>query len=96
MTEIEPGDGDFVPGCSERIAEFTDLGSADAIAGLVSGQSIHAKVEPVRHVAGLPCAFRLLVDPTQLQRARWFPENNDVSENEPTQLATGKPGSESE
>jgi hypothetical protein len=96
VTEIEYEEGDFVPGCSEPIAEFTDLGSADAIAGLLAGQRIHAKVEPAGHVAGLPSIFRVLVDPRQLHRARWFLEHNDISENELIYLATGKLGSESE
>jgi hypothetical protein len=96
VTEIEYEDGDFVPGCSEPVAEFTDLGSADAIAGLLAGQGIHTKVEPFRHMAGLPRAFRVLVDPRQLHRARWFLENNDISENELIYLATGKLPNESE
>ena len=83
-------EGDFVPGCSEPVAEFADRGSADAIAGLLSGHSIHTKVEPVGHLAGLPCAFRVLVDPRQLHRARWFLDNNDISENELIYLATGE------
>jgi hypothetical protein len=96
VTKIGYEDGDFVPRCSEPIAEFPDLGSADAIAGILSGQSIHTKVEPVGHLAGLPRAYRVLVDPRQLHRARWFLDNNDISENELIYLATGKLGNDSD
>jgi len=92
----EPYDGAIDPGNYELLAEFTDLGSADAVAGLLAGESIRATVVAVRPVAGIPSVFRVLVAEKHLHRARWFLEHNEISENELIYLATGKLGGDPE
>ena len=85
---------DFTPMFSEQVAEFSDLGSADAIAGVLRGESVQAKVEASRYTAGVPSAFRVLVDPRQLHRARWVLQDNEYTDGELTYLATGELGKE--
>jgi hypothetical protein len=92
----EPFDDAIDPGNYELLAEFSDLGSADAVAGLLVGERIHTKVAAVRPVAGIPSAFRVLVAEKHLHRARWFLEHNEISENELIYLATGKLGGDPE
>jgi hypothetical protein len=87
---------DFIPACSEQVAEFGDRGSADAIAGLLEGEAVHARVEAFGSVAGLPAGYRVLVDPRQLHRARWVLRDSDFSEQELSYLATGEFGDGSE
>ena len=81
---------DFIPGCSEKVAEFTDRGSADAVAGLLEGERVHTRIEPFGSVAGLPAGYRVLVDPRQLHRARWVLQDSEFSDRELAYLATGK------
>jgi hypothetical protein len=83
---------DFIPLCSEPIAEFSDLGSADAIAGLLNAEGVHTKVAPVGSIVELPSSYRVLVDPRQAHRARWILKQDEFSEAELTFLATGELG----
>jgi hypothetical protein len=97
MSDPEDRDGDESdPGGYELLVEFSDLGSADAVAGLLAGERIRTKVVAVRPVAGIPSAFRVLVAEKHLHRARWFLEHNEISENELIYLATGKLGGDPE
>ena len=96
MTRFIVDEEDFVPSCTETVAEFNDLGSADAIAGLLKGDGVHTKVKPTGMASGAPRKYLVLVDPTQLHRARWFLENNEISEAELTYLATGELGKKSD
>ena len=90
MALVVHDETDFGPTCSEPVAEFSDRGSADAIAGILEGENLHTKVEPVGSVAGLPSRYRVLVDPRQAHRARWVLRENEISESELTFLATGE------
>jgi hypothetical protein len=84
------------PAVSEKVAEFGDRGSADAIAGILEGESVHAKVEPAGNRAGLPSCYRVLVDARQLQRARWILQDTNLTDRELAFLATGQSGEEPE
>jgi hypothetical protein len=85
---------DFVPTCSEPIAEFSDRGSADAIAGILEGENVRTKVEPAGFPTYVPSSYRVLVDPRQAHRARWILQETEISESELSYLATGELGRE--
>ena len=85
-------DGEFVPQCSAPIGEFSDRGSADAIAGILQGEGVHSNVEPHGLLAGIAAGYRVLVDPRQLHRARWVLRESDLTEGELSFLATGELG----
>jgi hypothetical protein len=85
-------DSDFVPQCSELIGQFSDRGSADAIAGILQGEGVHSTVEPHGLLAGVSAGYRVLVDPRQLHRARWVLRESDLSDGELSFLATGELG----
>ena len=96
MTRFIVDEDDFIPACSEPVAEFNDRGSADAIAGLLEGENVHTKIQPIGMASGAPRKYRILVDRRQLHRARWFLDDNEISEGELTYLATGELGDDSE
>lgn len=96
MTRFIIDEDDFLPACSEPVAEFSDRGSADAIAGLLQGENIHTKVHLIGEASGAPRKYLVLVDRRQLHRARWFLADNEISEGELTYLATGELGDKSE
>jgi hypothetical protein len=96
MSSVVHEEDDFIPDFSEVVASYTDLGSADAIAGVLQGESVHAKVKPVRSPNGPPTAYHVCVDSRQLHRARWILQDPDLTEAELTYLATGKLGEQTE
>ena len=81
---------------SEVVAEYSDRGSADAIAGILEGEGVRTKVVPANFVAGMPSIYRVLVGANQAHRARWVLEGEDFSDSELNFLATGKLGSDPE
>jgi hypothetical protein len=90
LNEDDALDSDFLSQCSDPIAEYSDRGSADAIAGILNGEGVHTEVEAHGLVAGLPAGYRILVDPRQLHRARWVLRESNLTDGELAYLATGK------
>jgi len=87
---IDYDDEEFRPAFSQQVAEFSDRGSADAIAGILEGENVHAKVKPTGNLAGVPACYRVLDDPRQLHRARWILQDPDLTDRELAFLATGQ------
>ena len=87
---------DFIPSLFEPVAEFSDLGSADAIAGILRGEGIQARVKAAGYTAGVASVFQVLVGPSQLHRARWVLQDADLTDAELSLLATGQLGEEPE
>ena len=92
MSKLVDDEDLFDARCTEPVAEVSDLGSAQVLVGILLGESVRAKAEPVGLVAGFPRAFRVLVDPRQAHRARWVLQPSDFTDAELDFLATGKLG----
>ena len=96
MDEPEALDSDLAPKCTVPIAEYSDRGSADAIAGLLSGEGVHPRIEAYGLVAGVPAGYRILVDPRQAHRASCVLRESELSDGELAYLATGELARESD
>ena len=95
-THVSARPEEGISSCTEPVADVADLGSAEALVGLLRAEEIPAVVEEAGLVAGLPASYRILVDPRHAYRARWVLQPSDVTEGELEFLATGKLGGESE
>ena len=78
------------------VAEFTDRGSADAIAALLRSEEIRVAVDPSGVLAGLAATYQVLVSESVAHRARWILQETEFSDAELTFLATGKLGSDND
>ena len=96
MGEFIYDEDEFQPVFSEQVAEFSDLGSADAISGLLEGEKVRAKVQQVGSLAALPDRYQVFVDARQAHRARWILRDSDLTDGELAYLATGQLGDKSE
>jgi hypothetical protein len=72
------------------IASFGDQISAQALSGLLKSESLPCMVISNAAVPGLGTEFSVLVPTPQLRRARLIRDQNRVSDEELTYLATGE------
>ena len=72
------------------IASFGDQISAQALSGLLKSESLPCMVISNAAVPGLGTEFSVLVPTPQLHRARLIRDQNRVSDEELTYLATGE------
>lgn len=72
------------------VASFGDQISAQALSGLLKSESMPCMVLSNGAVPGLGTEFSVLVPTPQLQRANTVREQNRVSDEELTYLATGE------
>ena len=72
------------------VGEFSDRGSADAIAALLRSEEVPVAVDPSGVLAGLSATYRVLVNESLAHRARWILQESEFSESELAFLATGK------
>ena len=76
------------------VASFGDQISAQALSGLLKSESLPCLVISNAAVPGLGTEFSVLVPTPQLRKAQLIREQNHVSDEELTYLATGElPGS---
>jgi hypothetical protein len=75
---------------TEVVAEVSDLGIADFTIAHLQSENIRAKIEPTKFLAGVPSAYRILVPPEEMRRARLILREADLTEQELAYLATGE------
>jgi hypothetical protein len=69
---------------------FSDRGSAEALAAVLTSEGVPARVESSNLVAGIETRHRVLVPSSLLHRAKWVLADSDLTESELDYLATGK------
>ncbi len=72
------------------VAAFGDRISAQALMGLLESEGLRCLFVSNAVVPGLGTEFAVLVPAEQQRRAQWIREQNRVSEEELTYLATGE------
>jgi hypothetical protein len=79
-----------------EVGSYSDVASAEAVAGLLRSENIPVHVAADEVVPGLIRDFRLLVPPALLERARSVLEQQQPSEEELAQLADTTKGEETD
>lgn len=74
----------------QQFAEYSDVASAEAAAGLLRSEGVPAEVVPEEPVPGLIQGFRLVVPKDMLHRARWVVSNATFTDEELAFFATGE------
>lgn len=74
----------------DHFLSFDDEPSAEAVAELLRGQGVPARVETQSPVPGLVEDIRVVVPKALEHRARWLLRSADVTDGELNFLATGK------
>jgi hypothetical protein len=77
-------------GSWQTFATYTDLASAQAIAGRLELEGVPIQLETAAAMSGIEEGFKLLVPADFLHRARWVLAQSEMSTEELTFLATGR------
>lgn len=73
-----------------EFAAYSDVASAELVAGLLRNESVPVHIASDEPMPGLVRGFRILVPPDMLHRARWVAAQAELSEEELVFLATGQ------
>ncbi len=80
----------------QEVGSYSDVASAEAVAGLLRSENIAVHVAADEVVPGLIRDFRLLVPPAMLERARSVLQHQQPTEEELAFLAATTEGAESD
>ncbi len=74
----------------QPILEFSDRGSAEAVAAILGTEGVPTCIEPRRLTAGIEARFDVAVQASLVHRARWVLALSEFTDEELNFLATGE------